>query len=161
MKLLKKINEAEYTLAVVLAILLTGVLASCTDYIDPSAANSLAAIIAVIGEYLYAAFALVLVVVLRILRPAGFALVILGLLGLCDFVELSANSVLLLCIGTLMFFVSFAPIKQYEPMVVISKHFKLPKKEKVKEKLNGYQEIVIQLIVGIAMLIIEYSIFVK
>lgn len=161
MKLLKKTNEAGYILAAVQAILFTGFLTSCTDYIDPSAANSLAAILAVIGEYLYAALALVLVVVLQILRPAGFALAILGLLGLCDFVELSVSSVLLVCIGMLMFFVSFAPIKQYEPMVVISKHFKLPKKEKVKEKLNSYQELVIQLIVGIAMLIIEYSIFVR
>lgn len=128
---------------------------------DPSAANSLAAIIAVIGEYLYSALALVLVVVLRILRPAGIALAVLGVLGLCSLVELSASSVLLICIGILMFFVSFSPIKQYEPLVIISKHFKMPKKEKVEEKRNGYQDFVIQLIIGIAMLIIEYSIFVK
>ena len=76
-------------------------------------------------------------------------------------VELSESSVILVCAGILMFFVSFAPIKQYEPLVIISKYFKMPKKEKVKEKRNGYQELVIQLIVGIAMLIIEYSIFVK
>ena len=154
-------NEAKVVLTTAIVFMLIGTLSSCTDYIDPSAANSLAAIIAVIGEYLYAALALVLVVVLRILRPAGIALAVLGVLGLCSFVELSASSVLLVCIGILMFFVSFAPVKQYEPLVIISKHFKMPKKEKVKEKRNGYQEFVIQLIVGMTMLIIEYSIFVK
>ena len=154
-------NEAKVILTTAIVFMLIGTLSSCTDYIDPSAANSLAAIIAVIGEYLYAALALVLVVVLRILRPAGIALAVLGVLGLCSLVELSASSVLLVCIGILMFFVSFAPIKQYEPLVIISKHFKMPKKEKVKEKRNGYQEFVIQLIVGMTMLIIEYSIFVK
>ncbi|MBO6255656.1 MAG: hypothetical protein J6O49_18745 [Bacteroidaceae bacterium] len=161
MKSVGGMNEARIILISAIVFMLIGTLASCTDYIDPSAANSLAAIIAVIGEYLYAALALVLVVVLRILRPAGVALAVLGVLGLCSLVELSASSVLLVCIGILMFFVSFAPIKQYEPLVIISKHFKMPKKEKVKDKGNGYQELVIQLIVGIAMLIIEYSIFVK
>lgn len=161
MKTERIIDKARNILFVAFTVLFTGSLVSCTDIIDPSAANSLAAIIAVIGEYLYAALALVLVVVLRILRPAGIALAVLGVLGLCSLVELSASSVLLVCIGILMFFVSFAPIKQYEPLVIISKHFKMPKKEKVKEKRNGYQEFVIQLIVGMTMLIIEYSIFVK
>ncbi len=161
MKTARIIEKARNILFVAFTVLFTGSLVSCTDIIDPSAANSLAAIIAVIGEYLYAALALVLVVVLRILRPAGIALAVLGVLGLCSLVELSASSVLLVCIGILMFFVSFAPIKQYEPLVIISKHFKMPKKEKVKEKRNGYQEFVIQLIVGMTMLIIEYSIFVK
>lgn len=161
MKTARIIEKARNILFVAFTVLFTGSLVSCTDIIDPSAANSLAAIIAVIGEYLYAALALVLVVVLRILRPAGIALAVLGVLGLCSLVELSASSVLLVCIGLLMFFVSFAPIKQYEPLVIISKHFKMPKKEKVKEKRNGYQEFVIQLIVGMTMLIIEYSIFVK
>lgn len=161
MKSVSIMNEARVILVASVVFMLIGTLVSCTDVIDPSAANSLAAIIAVIGEYLYAALALVLVVILRILRPAGIALAILGVLGLCSLVELSASAVLLVCVGILMFFVSFAPIKQYEPLVIISKHFKIPKKEKVKEKRNGYQEFLIQLILGIAMLIIEYSIFAK
>ncbi len=161
MKTARIIDKARNILFVAFAVLFTGILVSCTDFIDPSAANSLAAVIAVVGEYLYAALALVLVVLLRILRPAGIALAVLGGLGLCSLVELSTSPVLLLCMGILLSIVSFAPIKQYEPMVIISKHFKMPKKEKDKKKRNGYQELVIQLIVGIAMLIIEYSIFVK
>jgi len=153
--------EHRQNLTVAFAILLTGSLTSCTDFIDPSAANSLAAVLAVIGEYLYAILVLALVVILWILRPAGSALTLLGVLGLCKVVELSVNSTLLVCIGLLMFFASFAPIKQYEPLVIISKHFKMPKKEKVKEKHNAYHEFFIQMIVGIAMLFIEYSIFVK
>ena len=147
--------------AAVLAIALSGILTSCTDYIDPSVANSLSAILAVIGEYLYATIALILVVVLWILRPAGIALILLGILGLCEIVELSVNSVFLLCIGIMMFLISFAPIKQYEPLVVISKHFKMPKKEEVREKHNSYHDLFLQLFVGIIMLIIEYSIFAK
>ena len=154
-------SEVKVILLMTIVVVIIGTFTSCTDIIDPSAANSLAAVVAVVGEYLYAALSFVLVVLLRILRPAGTALAILGLLGLCSFVELSTSGVLLVCIGILLFFVSFVPINQYEPMVIISKHFKMPKKEKVKEKQNSYQELVIQLIVGIAMLIIEYSIFVK
>ena len=69
-------------IALVFSLLITETLVSCTDIIDPSSANSLAAVIAVIGEYLYAALALVMVVILRILRPAGIALAVLGGLGL-------------------------------------------------------------------------------
>lgn len=144
-----------------LAIILSGVFTSCTDFIDPTAANSLSAILAVIGEYLYAIIALILVVVLWIFRPAGIALVLLGIMALCKIVELSVDSVLLVCIGIMMFLTSFAPIKQYEPLVVISKHFKIPKKEKVRDKHNRYQDLFIQLLVGIITLIIEYSFFAK
>lgn len=155
------ITELRFVVTMILFILFTESLISCTEVIDPSAANSVSAIVAVIGEYLYASITLVFVTLLWILRPAGVALIFLGIIGQCDYVELSANSLLLLCIGVVMSIVSFAPIKQYKPMVIISKHFKMPKNEKVKEKQNGYQGFVIQLIVGIIMLIIEYSIFVK
>ena len=155
-------NEIRSDLVVaVLFIMLSGFLTSCSDFIDPSAANSLSAVLAVIGEYLYAAIALILVLVLWILRPAGVALVLLGILGVCEMVELSVNSMFLVCIGIMMFLTSFAPIKQYEPLVVISKHFKLPKKEKVRDKHNNYQDFFIQLFVGIITLIIEYSMFAK
>lgn len=157
--LIKEIRRG--VLVAVLAVMFSGFLTSCTDLIDPAAANSLSAILAVIGEYLYAIIALVLVVVLWIFRPAGIALVLLGILGVCEMVELSVNSMLLVCIGIMMFLASFAPIKQYEPLVVISKHFKLPKKEKVREKHSGYQEFFLQLFVGIITLVIEYSIFAK
>lgn len=154
-------NYKEAIGVAVFVILLSGFLTSCTDFIDPSAANSLSAILAVIGEYLYATIALILVVVLWILRPAGIALSLLGILGFCEMVELSVNSILLACIGIMMFLASFAPIKQYEPLVVISKHFKMPKKEKERVKHNSYQDFFLQVLVGIITLIIEYSIFAK
>ena len=59
------------------------------------------------------------------------------------------------------FIASFAPIHQYEPLVIISKHFKMPKKEIVREKHNIYQELFVQLIVGILILIVEYSVFAR
>lgn len=145
----------------VLVIMISGFLTSCRDFIDPEAANSHSAILAVIGEYLYATIALFLVVVVWILRPSGIALVLLGILGVCEIVELAVNSMFLVCIGIMMFLTSFAPIKQYEPLVVISKHFKIPKKEKVREKHNGSHDFFIQLSVGIITLIIEYLIFAK
>ncbi len=153
-------NKGGYIVAA-LVILLIGSFTSCKDYIDPAAANSSSAILAVLGEYFYATISLVLVIVLWILRPAGISLVCLGVLGLSDYVELSVNSILLLCIGILMFFASFTPIKPYEPLVIISKHIKMPKKEKVIEKHNHFQDFLIQLFVSFIMLIIEYSIFVK
>lgn len=148
-------------LTIVIGVMFLGLLSSCSDYIDPAAANSLSAIIAVIGEYVYAIIALVLVAILWIFRPAGVALAVLGVLGLCDFVELSINATYLICIGVLMFFASFAPIKPYKPLVVISKHFKMPKEEKGKEKLNSYQDFFVQLLVGVIILVIEYSIFAR
>ncbi len=90
-------SEAKVILLMTIAVVIIGTFTSCTDIIDPSAANSLAAVVAVVGEYLYAALAFVLVVLLRILRPAGIALAILGLLGLCSFVELSTSGVILVC----------------------------------------------------------------
>ena len=156
-----KYNWGNIVIVMLIVITFTGIFTSCKVFIDPAAANSQSAIIAVVGEYLYAIIVLVLVAILWLLRPAGIALAVLGMLGLCDFVELSENSILLVCIGFLMYFTSFAPIKQYEPLVVISKHFKIPKKENVIEKQNNYKEFCIQLFVGFIMLIIEYSIFVK
>ena len=144
-----------------LVVLVSFCLSSCTDFIDPSAANSLSAIIAVIGEYFYASLTLILVVFLWILRPAGFALVVLGFMGLCSMVDLSVRPIILICIGTLLFLTSFAPIKQYEPLVVISKHFKFPKKEKEGIKRNKYQDFFLQLLIGFITLVVEYSIFAK
>ena len=148
-------------IAFVLIFSFTGILTSCKDFIDPAAANSYSAVIAVIGEYLFAIIVLILVFLLWVLRPAGIALAVLGMLGLCDYIELSLDPILLICIGILIFFTSFAPITQYEPLVVISKHFKLPKKEKVIEKHSAYQDLFIQLLVSFIMLIFEYSIFAK
>ena len=148
-------------IAFVLIFSFTGILTSCKDFIDPAAANSYSAVIAVIGEYLFAIIVLILVFLLWVIRPAGIALAVLGMLGLCDYIELSLDPILLICIGILIFFTSFAPITQYEPLVVISKHFKLPKKEKVIEKHSAYQDLFIQLLVSFIMLIIEYSIFAK
>ena len=148
-------------IAFVLIFSFTGILTSCKDFIDPAAANSYSAVLAVIGEYLFAIIVLILVFLLWVLRPAGIALAVLGMLGLCDYIELSLDPILLICIGILIFFTSFAPITQYEPLVVISKHFKLPKKEKVIEKHSAYQDLFIQLLVSFIMLIFEYSIFAK
>ena len=147
--------------AFVLIFSFTGILTSCKDFIDPAAANSYSAVIAVIGEYLFAIIVLILVFILWVLRPAGIALAMLGLLGLCDLVELSLNPILLICIGLLMFFTSFVPITPYEPLVVISKHFQLPKKETVIEKPSAYKDFFIQLLVSFIMLIVEYLIFAK
>lgn len=145
----------------VIIFLLTSVLTSCRVDIDPAAANSHSAILAVIGEYLYAIIVLMLVVLLWILRPACIALVVLGALGVCDVISVSVSPEMLVGIGVLMFLASFAPIQQYEPTVIISKHFKVTKKEKVKEKHENFQQILIQLLAGIILLFIEYSIFAK
>ena len=144
-----------------LAILSVGLLTSCHTKIDPVAANSSSAILAVIGEYLYATFALIIFVFLWILRPAGIALVGLGVLGLCNYVDMSANPIFLICIGIMMFFASFVPIKQYEPTVVISKHFKMSKDDSSGKMHNCSYNFFIQLLIGFITLIIEYTLFVK
>ena len=84
MNFISRMNEDRVIHTAIIFFVIIGTLASCTDYIDPSAANSFAAIIAVIGEYLYAVVALVLVVILRILRHVGITLAILGLLSFCN-----------------------------------------------------------------------------
>ena len=149
MKSVSKKNQCPLVV-VVFVIMFIGFLSSCRDVIDPAAANSLSAV-----------FAVILVVILWILRPVGISLAVLGMLGICNIVELSINSSLLICIGIVLFIASFAPIHQYEPLVIISKHFKMPKKEIVREKHNIYQELFVQLIVGILILIVEYSVFAR
>ena len=163
MKLFSNLLKGGTFISLVFTFLVIGTLGSCSDYIDPAAANSLSTIIAVICEYLYAVVVLAVILLLWILRPAGVALTILGVLGECTFVDLNAEPILLMCVGIVMLIISFAPIKQYEPLVIISKHFKVPEKEKikVKEKRNGYQEFFVQLLVGFVTLAIEYSIFAK
>lgn len=160
--ILKSISKLLTNIFTVLfVILFMGLFDSCYAHIDPVAANSSSAILAVLGEYLYALFALVLFVVLWILRPAGITLVGLGVLGLFDYVEMVVNPILLICIGFMMFLTSFAPIKQYEPMVVISKHFKMPTKECSRKKDTGLSNYFIQLLVGVITLLIEYTLFVQ
>ena len=106
-------NETRVILVTAIVFVLIGTLTSCTDFIDPSAANSFAAIIAVIGEYLYAIIALVMVVLLWILRPAGVALALLGVLGLCDFVDLTVNASLLIFAGVMHLLSHMNPWSSY------------------------------------------------
>jgi len=153
--------KREFIVKLIYVLLFIGFLTSCTDIIDPSAANSRSAILAVLGEYLYATFTFIMVALFWFFRPAGLALMALGFLGLFNYVNLSINPTLMTFIGLLLFLASYVPIKHNEPIVIISKHYKIQKEKNVKPKNSSYQDYFLQLLIGLILLIVEYMVFAK
>ena len=85
--------------AVLLLLLFTIAVSSCDVGIHLDGANSFAAIIAVIGEYLLAIVSTVLVFVLHLSRPFSISLVLLSILGMTHAVNLPVSPYIVLTIG--------------------------------------------------------------
>ena len=135
------------------------IVSSCSLGIEISAANSISAILAVVGEYLLAIVSFVLVFVLHLIRPLSISLILLGILGLTNSVDLPASPYIVLVLGILLLFSFFISLKVYNPKVIIDKNAKkVLEKDTEEDKQNG-KHIVIDLGVGIILLVIEYLIF--
>lgn len=157
-----KINQFIKCLTVIISILF---LTSCIAEIDPSAANSISAIIAVIGEYVFAILVLIFCLISRLIRIAGSATVTFALYMLWANVNLDIiNSNWLLAIGMVLIIISFfIPEKIYKPHVIISKYAGKQKSDpQTYNRMKGFLcDFFIGLLVGIVLLNIEYFVFHK
>lgn len=149
----------KYFAILVFAISLT----SCEAEIDPSAANSCSAIIATIGEYLYAIIILMACIIIRLIRIAGIASIIIASHILYSNTNTSIISpYLLLATGIIAIIGSLCiPVKTYKPRVIISKYAGKQKKE--AEKYNKWKDFLYDTCIGLAsgiiLLIVEHFVF--
>lgn len=98
-------------------------ISSCSARIDPSAANSSAANIAVIAEYLYAILSLVLFAVFAWVLPfIGALLIAVGISMYFELVTLPFNPLILISTGAILIITGrITPIKSYKPEIIISR----------------------------------------
>ncbi len=139
-------------------------LSSCHAAIEDTAANSLAAILAVLFEYIYAIIALLLTFLLKLIRPLSIATIILGILGLAEIVDLSVSPIIFTLVGVALLFSFFIPDKPYFPKVIISKNLKelagtWDKQDNEEKKRSRWVDFLLALLVGIVLLMIEYKNF--
>lgn len=138
---------------------LTLVLSSCSAEIETSSANSISAIIAVLGEYFLGLISLILIFLIHCFRIGGIAILTIGL-----YMTNSENSIwnlnpnLSLAIGVLIIITSlFIPTNSYEPRVIIAK--KIPRNQnnhnKKKGKNSYITDIIIGVLVGVITMIID------
>ena len=151
------------SLTVLLLLLFTFAVSSCDVGIYLDGANSFAAIIAVIGEYLLAILSTVLVFVLHLFRPFSISLVLLSVLGMANAVALPVSPYIVLAIGLVLLFSFAVPLKAYKPKVIIDKNVKkVFEKDTEKEKQQiGAKGIAIEIGVGILLLFVEYLFFAR
>ncbi len=148
----------------VLLLLLIISLSSCHAAIEDTAANSVAAILAVLFEYIYAIIALLLAFLLKLIRPLSIATIILGLLGLTEIVNLSVSPLLFTLVGIALLFSFFIRDKPYFPNVIISKNLNefagmWDKQDNEEKKRSRWVDFLLALLVGIVLLMIEYKYF--
>lgn len=136
-------------------------LSSCELGIDPAAANSLSATLAVLGEYLLAILSIVLVIVFHLIRSLSVSLILLSILGLTNAVALPVSPYIVLATGALLLISFIVPIKEYSPKVIIDKNVKKVFERETREDNTTGRRIAIDLVVGILLLIIEYFVFSK
>lgn len=141
-------------------LILILVLSSCSAEIESSSANSISAIIAVLGEYFLGLISLILIFLIHCFRIGGIALLTVGLYMISSGNNMwNLNPNLLLSIGILIVITSlFIPANNYEPKVIIAK--KIPKtshynNDKKKVKNSYIADIIIGVIVGIITMIID------
>lgn len=149
-------------LTVLLLLLFSIAISSCDVGIHLDGANSFAAILAVIGEYLLAILSTVLVFILHLSRPFSISLVLLSILGMTNYVDLPTSPYVVLAIG-LVLLLSFAvPLKAYKPKVIIDKNVKTVfKKDTGEEKQQGAKRIAIEIGLGVFLLFVEYLFFAR
>lgn len=143
---------------IIILLLSVMLLSSCYAEISDESANSASAIIAVFGEYLLAIVSLILMSLLWIIRPLAMSCIIFGILGLLSVFEVTIDPLIFLLAGGVLILVSAVHIKLYHPTVLIGV------KRKQVEEQSGEQQwkgILLQLVIGVALLAIEYLFFAK
>lgn len=144
-----RINEK-----LLLICMLPLLLASCYAEIEPSAANSTSAIIAVIGEYVLAVLFLIICFVIHLLRIGGSAISTIALYSIyCERDLWMFDPALLLIIGIVMIVCSlFFPAKLYTPQVIIANNiskYRYKYKRKNEKKKDNKTSVVYEIIIGV------------
>ena len=139
-------------------------LCSCIAGIEDTAANSASSIIAVLFEYIFAIVVVLISFIHRLIRSLSIATIILGVIGVLGIVDLSISPLILIAVGVAMLFSFAIPIKPYYPQVIISKNVKKivetrQKSEEKKVHESWLKELILDLVVGVILLLIEYSLF--
>ena len=133
-------------------------LISCRAEIAPLAANSASAIIAILGEYMFAIFVFILCSIVHIIRTVSLAIVSFScFMILTDVTSNMINPKLALLVGGILLIVSlFVPSKIYTPHVIISKNVKRLESKAKENKRNIFLcEVGVGLLVGVVLLVIE------
>lgn len=133
---------------------------SCYAEIDPSAANSTAANMAVKGEYLLAILSFFFCSLISIVRIVGFVFVLRYLFNYMFEMNLMFNSNIILMVGVIFIAFFAVNIKPYKPEVYITKR-KNYKQNEVKKSNSIIRDLSIGAIIAIFSLFVEYCFFAK
>lgn len=152
--LIKKMRNIRINKKLLLICMLPLLLASCYAEIEPSAANSTSAIIAVIGEYVLAVLFLIICFVIHLLRIGGSAISTIALYSIyCERDLWMFDPVLLLIIGIVMIACSlFFPANLYTPQVIIANNiskYRYKYKRKNEKKKDNKTSVVYEIIIGV------------
>lgn len=139
-------------------------LCACYAAIDDSAANSASSIITVVIEYVFAIGVLFFSLIHRLIRSLSIGTIILGILGELECVNLIVSPTILIAVGIALLISFIIPVKPYYPQVIISRNAKKVAEtwkecEEKSGKKSWRREILIGLVVGIVLLLIEYTLF--
>lgn len=147
--------------------LLSLFLTSCAVEIESSSANSISAILAVLGEYFLGALSLIVLLLLHCLRIAGVAASTIAIYMICCSINIGQlNPILLLLIGIAITCVSLLPpITSHTPKVVIAKNITKIKNKNIakinneKEQKSRKKDIIcdgiLGLVIGVILIIVE------
>ena len=135
---------------------------ACSAEIESSSANSISAILAVCGEYIFAIISLVILFLIHCVRVVGIALSTMSIYMLfCNIRFENFCTSWLLLIGCLLILISFLmPIKIYEPKVVIARNLSKIRAHKYEKKsqMPLVIEIIVGVIIGVVLIILEQNI---
>lgn len=140
-------------------------LVSCSVEIESSSASSISAILAVLGEYLFAILFLIIFLIIHCLRIVGVAIFTFALYVMFYNIKIvNLDPKIFLILGLSLVVISFLPInKIYEPKIIIAKNIqKYKNKESNIKSRKNYTSIIIETITGIVggliLMIIEQNI---
>ena len=130
-----------------LAILLGG----CSADIDPSASNSISAVIAVLGEYTLAILRLYLFYILRFITILSGVFIYLGTIHIIEnSTVFNINPSYLLFTGIILMLAGLLqPNATYNPQIAIARNSWKRKNSPTDKKNNSFSEILVQIISGI------------
>lgn len=142
----------KYFIVLFIVILFGG----CSADIDPSASNSISAILAVLGEYTLVILSLFLFYVLRFITILGGVVVSIGAIHMLDNSLLyNINPSYVLFTGFLLILLGLLqPNKTYTPKIIIANNSWKRKNTSNNKKDNKISEILIQIFSGLTVGII-------
>lgn len=162
-KVLNFSKKWRLTIIVLLIVVFVVSATSCIAEIDPSAANSSSAFMATLGEYILAIFSILIVLFIHILRVSAIAVSAFSIYMMCmDKDIFNIDPILVLFLGILTFlFSTFIPIKQYHPIIIISKRSGNIKKSKylTTKDSDFIKDISVGVVSGVLLIFIEKIFF--